>query len=245
MPLLACPWRGARASSVGSPACLPMPATSQVAEQNGEPNWEPQMPPWMGPSRGGVTTPCKRAPWEGAVGRAVGAAEVSRDPLQHAEAVHPSGCRLGGRSRRDSSRLVGSWSRKSCRKAFLQVFVQTGCLSTAVGLGKRQNQRDAAARAGQMHPLCVAGPCYGALWCLEASQGPLICLRKGEIGSRERSARHQTVSTLINVFLLLLFQGAKGLSASETNGKRRRWWASPRRKAQLGRRSKGQSANGL
>ncbi|XP_074442879.1 cyclic nucleotide-gated channel beta-1 [Larus michahellis] len=34
-------------------------------------------------------------------------------------------------------------------------------------------------------------------------------------------------------------EGAKGLSASETNGKRRRWWASPRRKAQLGRRSKG------
>ena len=39
--------------------------------------------------------------------------------------------------------------------------------------------------------------------------------------------RHQTASTLINVFLLLLFQGAKGLSASETNGKRRPWRASP------------------
>lgn len=37
---------------------------------------------------------------------------------------------------------------------------------------------------------------------------------------------HQATNRLINVFLLLLFQGAKGLSASETNGKRSLWRAS-------------------
>lgn len=142
---------------------------------------------WTGQGRC-HTAPCKHHPQEGVVGWAVGAADGSRDPPQHVQAVHPPRDMLGGCSHQASSHLVGSRSGKSCRKAFLHLFVQTGDLSVARDLGKRQSQWDATACARQLHSLCVAGLCYSSLWSLEASQGHLTCPRKGVIGSSERSA---------------------------------------------------------
>lgn len=79
---------------------------------------------------------------------------------------------------------------------------------------------DAAAReGGQSHPLCVAVLPYSPLWCLKASRGRLLCPRRGALGQAGDLHWHHTAGSLINVLLLLLFQGAKGLSASETNGK--------------------------
>lgn len=187
-PLLACPWRGASTGSVGSQAWVPPPATLWDAEQNGEPGREPWLPPRMDRA-GEMSHSPMQAPSPGRSGwLGHGSCRCSRDPPQHMQAVHPPRDTLGGCSHQASSHLVGSRSGKSCRKAFLHLFVQTGDLSVARDLGKRQSQWDAAACARQLHSLCVAGLCYSSLWCLEASQGHLTCPRKGVIGSSERSA---------------------------------------------------------
>lgn len=99
------------------------------------------------------------------------------------------------------------------------------CKLEACGLPwslERGRARGAAACAGLTQPWFPAG--FGALRHLQVTspaQGRELLSQAGDL------PWHQTASTLINVFLLLLFQGAKGLSASETNGKRRPWQTSP------------------
>lgn len=100
--------------------------------------------------------PYKCCPQGGAVGQAMGPA------AEHRGCLFLQG-HVGGCSRQGSRYLVGSQSGQSCRKAFLHKFVQTGDLSTAVDLRKRQNERDAAACVGHSQPLWVAGLCYRSL----------------------------------------------------------------------------------
>lgn len=139
---------------------------------------------------------------------------------EHGPAVAHRGCASPqGYFRRwipPSQQLLGGIScGKSCGKAFLHVSVQTGDQSITLGRGKVSGHVRAVTR------LCAAG-------CISAPFGALRHLDVPQEGSDWVSRRSaQTASKLINVFLLLLFQGAKGLSASETNGKRRPWPASP------------------
>lgn len=94
--------------------------------------------------------------------------------------------------------------------------LQGWCFS-ACGAGR--GEAEDTAGAGQSLPSCAA--CSSARSGCGGSSSHLTW----QTGSKG-SALAPNHNRLINVFLLLLFQGAKGLSASETNGKRSLWRAS-------------------